>query len=180
MQSQAAKGLAGIGVVAATIGGYLALGSLCFDSPGCNPAEDHTKAEVGVPLLLGGLAMALAGFVMGGGDTGGRSTDAELAAASAKQDQDRAAAAIAEAAALHEREAAALLERKRRARASAWAAFAAADAAAREEHCEVVRTLDSQVAALDADFHATVFIRSAAIARCLPSTTTEDTDAHPP
>jgi hypothetical protein len=42
-----------------------------------------------------------------------------------------------------------------------------AAAAARRDDCEAVRTADVSVRDLDAEFHALVFVRDAAIARCL-------------
>jgi hypothetical protein len=42
-----------------------------------------------------------------------------------------------------------------------------AAAAARRDDCEAVRTADVNVRDLDAEFHAVVFVRDVAIARCL-------------
>jgi hypothetical protein len=53
------------------------------------------------------------------------------------------------------------------ARAEANALSKRAAAAARADDCVSVRTLDPQVRALDVEFHALVFLRDIAIARCL-------------
>ena len=52
-------------------------------------------------------------------------------------------------------------------RARAWTLTQDAAAAARAGKCDLVAMFDSQVHALDAEFHATVFRRDVAIARCL-------------
>ena len=53
------------------------------------------------------------------------------------------------------------------AREHAWQITKAIESAARAGDCAAVVRADAEVAALDADFHATVFRRDAAIARCL-------------
>jgi hypothetical protein len=52
-------------------------------------------------------------------------------------------------------------------REQAWALTREAAAAARDGDCTRVSALDDQVRAVDAEFHAAVFRRDAAIARCL-------------
>lgn len=52
-------------------------------------------------------------------------------------------------------------------REHAWTLTKQAASAARSGDCEAVRGLDSSVRALDAEFHASVFMRDAAIARCV-------------
>ncbi len=52
-------------------------------------------------------------------------------------------------------------------RIAAWDLTKQAAAAARQADCAKVRELSRRVAALDADFHASVFVRDVAIARCL-------------
>ncbi|HUS33333.1 MAG TPA: hypothetical protein VMZ53_32745 [Kofleriaceae bacterium] len=54
-------------------------------------------------------------------------------------------------------------------RAEAWALTKQAQDAARAGDCTTVATLDAQVAQIDASFHAVVFARDVAIARCLQS-----------
>lgn len=55
------------------------------------------------------------------------------------------------------------------ARAEAGALWKRAAAAARADDCETVRSLDPQIKNLDLEFHAVVFSRDVAIARCLVS-----------
>jgi hypothetical protein len=52
-------------------------------------------------------------------------------------------------------------------RERAWALTREAAAAARTADCNKVVELNAQVRAVDGDFHASVFVRDAAIARCL-------------
>lgn len=52
-------------------------------------------------------------------------------------------------------------------RERAWLITRAIASAARSGDCAAVRRADGDVAALDPEFHATVFVRDAAIARCL-------------
>jgi hypothetical protein len=52
-------------------------------------------------------------------------------------------------------------------RQGAWSVTKQAAAAARAGDCASVNAADAQVRELDADFHATVFVRDVAIARCL-------------
>lgn len=52
-------------------------------------------------------------------------------------------------------------------RAAAWALTKEAAAAARRDDCEAVRAAEVSVRDLDAEFHAVVFLRDVAIARCL-------------
>ena len=53
------------------------------------------------------------------------------------------------------------------ARDTAWQLTKQAAAAARNNQCDEVRTTSRRVHALDEEFHATVFTRDVAIARCL-------------
>ncbi|MEO8700155.1 MAG: hypothetical protein ABI867_08930 [Kofleriaceae bacterium] len=53
------------------------------------------------------------------------------------------------------------------ARARAWSLTKAAASAARAQDCSLAITADAEVLALDVEFHATVFMRDVAIARCL-------------
>lgn len=55
------------------------------------------------------------------------------------------------------------------ARAEAGTRWKRAAAAARADDCTTVRELDPQIRELDAELHAVVFARDAAIARCLAS-----------
>lgn len=67
-------------------------------------------------------------------------------------------------------EQAALVQRKEaqaKSRAEASALWKRAAAAARADDCVTVRELDPKVRALDVEFHAVVFARDVAIARCL-------------
>ena len=54
-------------------------------------------------------------------------------------------------------------------REAAWQRTKHAASAARSGDCATVATLDVEVARLDADLHATVFLRDVAIANCLAS-----------
>ena len=54
-------------------------------------------------------------------------------------------------------------------RGEAWTLTQQAQAAARAGDCAQVEQLDGQVGQLDAEFHAAVFVRDVAIARCLQS-----------
>ena len=56
---------------------------------------------------------------------------------------------------------------RERAREHAWMMTKEAMTAARAGNCEAVRTLGVKVRDEDVDFHATVFVRDVAIARCL-------------
>jgi hypothetical protein len=53
------------------------------------------------------------------------------------------------------------------AREEAWSRMRGAAEAARRGDCASVRTASEDVRAIDSDFHATVFVRDVAIARCL-------------
>jgi len=53
------------------------------------------------------------------------------------------------------------------ARAQAWELTKAASSAARSGDCVIVIKLGADVRSIDADFHDSVFVRDAAIARCL-------------
>jgi hypothetical protein len=57
--------------------------------------------------------------------------------------------------------------RRATARARAWEVTKAAAAAARTGDCASARAADVEVEALDGELHAIVFLRDAAIARCL-------------
>lgn len=68
-------------------------------------------------------------------------------------------------------ELAAVARRKAQARAEAGVLWKRGAAAARADDCATVRELDPQIFALDVEFHAVVFARDVAIARCLASGT---------
>jgi hypothetical protein len=68
-------------------------------------------------------------------------------------------------------EQAAIVRRKSDARAEAGRLWKRAAAAARADDCATLRELDPEIFALDSEFHAVVFARDVAIARCLASTT---------
>jgi hypothetical protein len=59
------------------------------------------------------------------------------------------------------------------ARESAWSVTKRAAAAARAADCATVKAADARVRELDADFHATVFVRDVAIARCLDASSSQ-------
>jgi hypothetical protein len=58
-------------------------------------------------------------------------------------------------------------EERATARAAAWRITKHAAGAARAGNCDDVRASDRRVRELDAEFHATVFVRDVGIARCL-------------
>jgi hypothetical protein len=59
-------------------------------------------------------------------------------------------------------------------RPEAWAKTQQAQSHARGGDCDTVKALSAEVAALDGDFHVVVFMRDAAIARCLAGSDQEN------
>lgn len=138
--------------------------------------ETRRQAKVGIGVGLG--VLAIGGFLVSGAAGPGGETDPEdyagpflivggiITAVSlgfymARLDSSQAPAPAADPAA--ERAA----RERAEARDRAWQLTKQAAAAARAGDCATVVTHDATVKQLDADFHATVFLRDAGIARCL-------------
>jgi len=154
-----------IGALAATVGGYLYLQSVCFDE--CRPQTDDVSTAIRAPLFFGGLALTLVGLVIGGvhGDGVTQAANAEAERARAET-TSQAATSEAE----HERArqlAVQLAQTRLRDAATARDLFGQARTAAHDGDCIVARQLADQIAKLDPDLHRNVMVHDPEIATCL-------------
>jgi hypothetical protein len=119
-------------------------------------AREEPPQSPGAGVFLG--FVALTGVVVG--LVGGTSAAYGYSTVSKCRRVKRAHAAAYDAALAHDAD-------RKRTLDTAWERTQAAATAARSGDCATVTKLDAEVRAVDADFHATVFLRDVAIARCL-------------
>jgi hypothetical protein len=150
-------------VAAGLIGLPLAIASSALmDSAASGPHDDVSLGQRQLGTLLATPAVVL--LVVNGSAAGyGFSSVSACRLRLAEQREDEQASKQA----LDEERAPARTEAARARKARAWSMTLAAQSAARAHDCRTVRRLDLEVWGTDEDFHAAVFVRDVAIARCL-------------
>jgi hypothetical protein len=137
---------------AALFGGGIAATGLAIASTARNDEERGAVFVIALPLIGAGLLAIVYGLDATG--VIGRLEPDELPKRESIQDQALRAAAARKARRDHDRE-------------RAWQLTKASAAAARTGDCHVAIDFDDEIDALDPEFHDVVFLRDAAIARCL-------------
>jgi hypothetical protein len=142
---------AGLGGAAAAVGGYvLFMGVLLRPPDHCN--DEPAPCDDGPAVRRAGLMITIPGLVLGAiGLVTIASSEHKVASERRERDQQTAQ---------HNR---ARAEK----RDQAWRVTQDLAESARSNDCELVKLRAANVEELDADFYATVFLRDAAIARCM-------------